>query len=341
MKDIKIIDVTLRDGGCVNNFEFGQSYMKKILKAQEEAAVNIIELGYIDSTSGSLFGRTQYINEQIIPRCILEDKKKDITYLAMIDYGKYNIHKLQSRTAYGIDGIRIAFHKEDYLNVVPLCKEIMNKGYQLYIQPMVTLRYLEDELLCFIDLVNRELSDATGFYIVDSFGEMQQEDVSRLVSLVDCNLNPTIAVGLHCHNNQQLAYSNAIEFLKWKTTREILLDSSIMGMGKGAGNLNTELILKYINQHYEKNYRIEPLLMVIDEVINPLHEEFQWGYAIEYYLSAIYHCSPSYANYFRKKYALSVELMKELLSVLSEKEKISFNMQYAEKVYEQYIRKGK
>lgn len=336
MKGLKVLDVTLRDGGCVNDFNFGNVYIEKILAAQEAAGIDIIELGYIDEKNGSENGRTQYIDEIAISRSILHEKKPGTTYVAMIDYGKFNIDKLNSKSDNGIDGIRMAFHKKNCKDVIPLGRKIIKKGYQLYIQPMLTFRYSDSELLELIDTVNRELPDASAFYIVDSFGEMRPNDLKRMLCLVDHNLAESISVGLHSHNNLQLSYSNACTMLRFTTDRCLILDSSIMGMGKGAGNLNTELLVEYLNSFYNKNYVIEPLLTVIDDVINQIHNEFYWGYAIEFYLSSINHCTPSYASYFYNKHMLPIDHVNELLSRISEDKKISFDKNYAEELYRQY-----
>lgn len=336
MKSIKVLDVTLRDGGCVNNFNFGQTYMEKILAAQETAGVDIIEMGYIDENKGSISGRTQYINEQVISENIMKNKKPGVTYVAMIDYGKFDVNKLQHRTEKTIDGIRMAFHKKNRLDVVSLGKEIISKGYQFYIQPMITLRYSDAELLELIEVVNSELPNAAGFYIVDTFGEMRPNDMNRILNLVDHNLIPTMAIGFHSHNNLQMSYSNAVTLLQFPTNRELMLDSSIMVMGKGAGNLNTELLLEHLNLYYGKTYDTSPLLEVIDKVINQLHSEFYWGYAIEYYLSSIHHCTPSYASHFYDKHMLPIEQVGDLLSMLEEDKKISFDKNYAEELYRQY-----
>ena len=336
MNSLKVLDVTLRDGGCVNNFNFGQTYMEKILAAQEASGVDVIEVGYIDENKGSVSGRTQYINEKVIPQCILRHKKAGVTYVAMMDYGKFNVNNLGLRTEDGIDGIRMAFHKKNRYDVIPLGRKIIEKGYKFYIQPMITLRYSDAELLEFIDLVNKDLSDASGFYIVDSFGEMRPNDVSRILNLVDLNLVPSMMLGFHSHNNLQLSYSNAMAMLQLPTTRERILDCSIMGMGKGAGNLNTELLLEHLNLFYGKDYKIAPLLEVIDKVINQLHDEFYWGYAPEYYLSSANHCTPSYASHFYNKHMLPIDQVGELLSMIAEEKKISFDKNYAEEIYRQY-----
>lgn len=335
MNSIKVLDVTLRDGGCVNDFNFGQTYMEKILAAQEASGVDFIELGYIDE-KGSSSGRTQYINERVIPECLLKHKKPGITYVAMMDYGKFNVDNFEPRADDGIDGVRLAFHKKDRENIVPLGRKLMDKGYKFFIQPMITLRYSDKELLELIDLVNTELSDASGFYIVDSFGEMRANDMDRILNLVDHNLILSMPIGFHSHNNLQMSYSNAITMLQFPTNRNIMLDSSIMGMGKGAGNLNTELLLEHLNLYYGKNYNIAPLLEVIDKVINQLHSEFYWGYSPEYYLSSANHCTPSYAKHFYDKHMLPIDQVGELLGMIPEEKKISFDKDFAEELYRQY-----
>lgn len=336
MNSLKVLDVTLRDGGCVNDFNFGQTYMERILAAQEAAGVDFIELGYIDENKGSTSGRTQYMNEKVIPECILRHKKPGVTYVVMMDYGKFNVDNLGKRTKKSIDGIRMAFHKKNMKDIIPLGRKIIEKGYQFYIQPMITLRYTDSELLELIDMVNKELPDASGFYIVDSFGEMRPNDMSRILNLVDHNLLSSMTLGFHSHNNLQMSYSNSIAMLQFPTNRNLMLDCSIMGMGKGAGNLNTELLLEHLNLYYGKKYQIAPLLEVIDKVINQIHSEFYWGYAPEYYLSAANQCTPSYAGHFYNKHMLPIDQVGELLSMIAPEKKISFDKTYAEELYRQY-----
>lgn len=336
MKSVKVLDVTLRDGGCVNDFNFGQSYMEQILGALEASDVEYIELGYIDQNKGSEQGRTQFCNEQVISKHFLKSKKRNITYVAMIDYGKFDVDLLEPYDGNGIDGIRMAFHKKDRYDVIYLGRKIIEKGYKFFVQPMLTLRYSDVELLELIELVNEKLPEASGFYIVDSFGEMRASDMERIMNLVDQNLKSSMLLGFHSHNNLQMSYSNAISLLQFPTNRDIMLDCSILGMGKGAGNLNTELLLEHINLFYGKNYHIDPLLSVIDRVINQIRAEYNWGYAIEYYLSSINHCTPSYASHFYNKHMLPIDQVAELLSSISEDKKVSFDKGYAERLYLEY-----
>lgn len=247
MKAVKVLDVTLRDGGCVIDFNFGQDYMEQILAGLEKSCVDIIEVGYLDSAKGSVQGRTQYCNEQVISQHFLKEKKPGITYVAMADLGKFNPELLHPCDGTGIDGLRIAFHKKDRERMLPVAKKVLEKGYKLFIQPMTIMRYSDREILELLDVVNTELADATAFYIVDSFGEMRMDDLNRIAHLVDHNLLPGMAMGFHSHNNLQLSYSNAVTLLQYFTDRELIVDSAILGMGKGAGNLNTELFLEHLN----------------------------------------------------------------------------------------------
>ena len=333
MNSIKVLDVTLRDGGCVNNFNFGHNYMDKILKAQEQSRLDIIEVGYLDENKGTEIDRTQWISVQAISRALLKKKNNNIKYVAMIDLGKFDVRNLPTRTSTTIDGIRLAFHKKDVSKIVEVCKIILEKGYELFIQPMITLRYSDKELLDLVTLVNEKLSCATAFYIVDSFGEMRADDIRRVVSLIDHNLKQQMPIGFHSHNNLQLSYSNACAILNFATNREIILDSSILGMGKGAGNLNTELLLEHLNIFFQKRYSISPLLEVIDEVLNQIRSEFYWGYSPEFYLSAVHHCTPSYATHFYSKHMLPISQVGELLGQIAEDKKISFDKEYAEKLW--------
>ena len=336
MNSVKVLDVTLRDGGCVIDFNFGQAYMNQILNGLEESGVDIIELGYIDSKKGTVEGRTQFCDEQVIPKHFLKSKKQGTSYVAMFDFGKFDPETLSPYDGNGIDGLRIAFHKKDRLNMVPTAKKVLEKGYKLFIQPMTIMRYDDKELLELLDVVNTELSGATAFYVVDSFGEMRMNDMNRVIHLVDRNLDPKIQMGFHSHNNLQLSYSNAVTMLQFFTSRDLIIDASILGMGKGAGNLNTELFLEHLNLYYGKKYKIAPLLEVIDKVVNTIRAEFYWGYSIEYYLSSINHCTPSYAGHFYKKHMLPVEQVAELLGMIAEDKKISFDKEYAEQLYLSY-----
>lgn len=334
MGSINILDVTLRDGGIVNNFNFGERNMKCILSAIEDSQIKYIELGYLEKNTGTMRGRTQYCNESVIEQFFLKQKKHGVTYFAMMDYGKFDVESLHDRSDGGIDAIRLAFHKRNFYDAMPLYDAISAKGYDVYMQPMVTLHYSESELEELVSAANK--TKIKGLYFVDTFGQMQQPDIERLTHFFNQRLRPDIALGFHSHNNIQMAYANAIAFLRIPTKRDKMIDASIMGMGRGAGNLNTELILSHLNQYYQGQYVIPPLLNVMDTVISLIKNQHPWGYSAEYYLSSINDCSPIYASYYYNKHMLPIEKLNELLGTLEGENRISFNKEYAEEKYREY-----
>lgn len=336
MHTVKILDCTLRDGGCVIDFDFGTEYMSEIVAGLEDADIDIIELGYIDHSAGVELAKTKFISDRAIYSNFTLKKECGRQYVAMIDYGRYDPAFLLPRGMDTIDGIRLAFHKKDRDKMICWGRTIIEKGYDLYLQPMTCLRYTDAEILSLIEQVNNELKQTKAFYIVDSFGEMRRKDVERITCLVNHNLNRNIALGFHSHNNLQLSYSHAVDILGRISDRDLIFDASILGMGKGAGNMNTELFAENLNLNHGKQYKLYPLFEVIDKVLNQIREENSWGYAIEYYLSAMNSCTPSYAKYFYAKHILTISQIAEILKLIPEEKKVSFDKNFADEIYFQF-----
>lgn len=335
-KRIKLLDCTLRDGGCVNGFAFGSIAMNKIKKALEASDVEIIELGYIDDKKGYAEEYTKF-NDVTAANAFLKKKKENCKYVAMIDYGTYDFVNLPERDENGIDGIRIAFHKKNYKEAIDIAKIIYDKGYEVFIQPMLILTYSDNEIIDLVKLVNHKVPNTTSFYIVDSFGQMKFGDCTRILKIIDNYLDKNISIGFHGHNNLQLAYSNALELISNDIDREMILDSSLNGMGKGAGNVPTELIMNNLNNVYNKNYDLTSVYKIINEVIGDLKKEFSWGYCVNYLLSAINKCTPSYVNYFVNKCHIKAEELPILLETIDDNKKTAFDEKYAKEIYEKYV----
>ena len=244
-KGIQLLDCTLRDGGIAINFDFGADKMQEIKSCLEESGVEYIECGYINEKKGSPSGRTCFDNEQSIKNTLLSSgKKAGVNYLAMIDYGTFDLNNLHQADGLGIDGIRYAFHKENVHEALKEAAIIIDKGYDLYLQPMVTIRYSDEEFRELITYCNTYLSEAKAFYIVDSFGQMDNMTLLHKLEIADLYVSDKMKIGFHAHNNRQMAFSNAISWMRYPAKHELMIDSSIMGMGKGAGNLNTELLME-------------------------------------------------------------------------------------------------
>jgi 4-hydroxy 2-oxovalerate aldolase len=335
MGEVKILDCTLRDGGYVNEWKFGEENIKFITNNLIESGVDIIECGFLNDKKSltrdyTLFSSIRNL-ESVVPL-----KKMDSQYVCMINYGDYNVDSLPDARENCIDGIRLAFHKKDLKGVPEVCKKIINKGYNLYIQPMVTIGYTDRELLNLIEVTN-ELKPYA-FYIVDSFGVIKKSDLLRMFYLVDNNLDKDVYIGFHSHNNLQLAYSNAQELVEIRTKRKIIIDSSVFGMGRGAGNLNTELFMEYLNDTFGKRYKVYSLLKIIDEVLNKIYAVNYWGYSLPFYMSASCNCHPNYASYLSEKNTLTVKSINEILNLIVENKKNQFDNEYIQELYLSYQR---
>ncbi|MDO4413633.1 MAG: D-ribitol-5-phosphate cytidylyltransferase [Erysipelotrichaceae bacterium] len=337
-RKVSLLDCTLRDGGIVLNFDYGSERMQKIKSILEETGVEYIECGYIDEKKGSPEGRTCFNNEVSIEKTLLSSGKKEgVTYVAMIDYGTFNMDLLQPRNNQGIDGIRLAFHKEHVPRFVEQGRKILEKGYDLYIQPMVSMRYTDDEYKDLIRMCNEELPEAKGFYVVDSFGQMDNMDLRHKLDLADTHLSMSMVLGFHAHNNRQMAYSNALAFLDFNAKHDTILDASIMGMGKGAGNLCTELIEAALNKE-GKNYNSTVIYDAISEYFAQQQKITPWGYSLDYYLSSLYSCTPSYIKIFTSDERVTTDILIDLLKNMPDEKRAACDRVFAKQYLVNYFK---
>jgi len=338
-----ILDCTLRDGGYVNNWEFSDECIKSVIKSLVEANVEFIECGFVNQKNGIGINSTLFKNfEQVnnILKSIDFESSKSI-FCVMINKGDFDLNTLppyDSNTD-ALEGIRYAFHKKDWEQAIDDCMLMVDKGYQVYVQAMVTMSYSDIEILEMLSKVNT--LNVKAMYIVDSFGEMFCDDFKRLHYLFENNLREDISLGYHSHNNLQLAYSNAIEFIKIRNVnREILIDSSIHGMGRGAGNLTTELFADYLNKKHSKNYKINPLLEVIDQHLEVIYKNNYWGYSISQFLSASSGCHPNYASFLVNTKTLAIIDIQKILKQLTKKDRINFSKEKIKNLYIKYKSKS-
>lgn len=334
MNHIQILDCTLRDGGYCNQWRFGFENIKKITKGLVQANIDIIECGFLTNRVQADSDITKFTSITDIASIIPFDRQ-DKRFVAMINYGEYDINELPVYDGTAIDGIRFAFHKKNRVDALKLCEKIKEKGYSVYVQAMVSTSYTDEEFLDLIHRVNQIRPLA--FYIVDSFGMMKEKDLTRLFYMVEHNLDASIWIGFHSHNNLQLAYANAQKLTTVQTNRNIIIDSSIHGMGRGAGNLNTELFIDYLNNNADKNYRLKPILILIDEIINSFYLQKAWGYSLPNYISAVHNAHPNYASYLDDKKTLTIEDMNEIFGMMDDEKKVTFEKDYIESIYLHYM----
>lgn len=332
MNQISLLDCTLRDGGYVNQWHFGYQRICDILEKLVASNVEYIECGYLSQKKGGTMDETQY-------RClgdiehILPLKHADQEYAVMINFGEYVIDNIPD--ALGMEPvIRVCFHKKDWIAALKFCGQLKTKKYRVFVQPMASLSYTDAEFLDLISRVNQLKPNC--FYIVDSFGVMETRDLQRLINLTDFNLDQSILLGYHSHNNLQQAYGNAKLIVEQNLVHNLIIDASVYGMGRGAGNLNMELFAAYLNKRYEKYYNIDAFLDIMDEDLKPIFSQQYWGYSLPFYLSAQHNCHPNYACYFADKNTLTNKSMRQLLASLPEEVKNSFSEEKAEWYYREF-----
>ena len=329
INNIKILDCTLRDGGYINNWNFGLDKSKIVLELLYKANLDYIEIGFITkdkSTSNqTLFDSFDKIKTFLPINC----KKENL--VGMITFGKFPIEDVPNCNDSPIDVIRVIFKKNQKNKALDYCKKIKEKGYKLFINPTFIDQYNDYELLELINEVNKIIP--YGFSIVDSMGTLKEIDLLRLYYIISNNLNRNIAIGFHSHNNLQLSFSNAQCLMKICKDRELIIDSTVFGMGRGAGNLCTELITQYINDNYEGNYNIVHILKIVDEQVDPIFAQNPWGYSVPYYLAAINHCHPNYAKYLVDKQTVPVEMVNDILKKLPDSQKATYDVDLIKQLY--------
>ncbi|HDZ5107611.1 TPA: aldolase catalytic domain-containing protein [Campylobacter jejuni] len=328
--NIKILDCTLRDGGYINSWNFKNEHIYKILKSLQDSKIDIIECGYLNSKDGKENNTTLFKHLKDIDNFI-KNLDSFILKVAMINFGDFDPDLLPYKQGTYIDGIRIAFHKEKLTQALQQAVIIKEKGYKVFFQPMITKRYKDIEFLDMLQKVNK--LNPYAFYIVDSFGSMTLKEFKKYILLSDDNLNANIILGYHSHNNMQLAFANAINLSSQRLQREVILDSSIYGIGRGAGNLNTELIMDYFNKECGQKYNITPLLEIIDSLLETLMNKNSWGFSPVQYLSASLEIHPNYANYLISKNNIYIATIQKILNKIPFDKRNSFDKELIEKLY--------
>ena len=258
MKNVRVLDCTLRDGGRIIDCAFDNQEILEISNRLAEAKIDIIEIGFLrDGRKVQYKGNSTFFTDVEQIRPFINKENKNTIYAAFIDFGMCDIDNLKPFDGTSIDAIRFGFTKNNYdeskEEVVRWINIIRDRGYKLFIQGVNSLNYTDRELLEIVDMVNNV--HPYSFGIVDTYGAMYMDDVDRLYSLIDHNMLPDICINFHSHNNYQLSFAFAQEVIKLSGTsnRKIIIDGTLGGMGKVAGNLNLELIVDYLvrKKHYD------------------------------------------------------------------------------------------
>src|SRR5690554_6490752 len=274
----KIVICTIRDGGLVNDWDFTPQFVSELYTALNTAGVEYMEIGYKNSPKllkGNA-GPWRFLDDSYLKSIITNKDKTKLS--ALVDIGRVDEDDILPREESLLDLIRVACYVGDVGKGIDLAKKFNEKGYETSINIMALSHVLEKDLIDALKEVNESPIDVV--YIVDSFGSITPSNMGYLVSLFKKHL-PKKTLGVHTHNNMQLALANTLEAANLGVT---YLDSSVYGMGRAAGNCHTELLLASLK---DKRYEMRPILDIIERYMIKIRENWEWGYNIPYALAGV------------------------------------------------------
>ncbi|MDN5115058.1 aldolase catalytic domain-containing protein [Aliarcobacter butzleri] len=279
-EDIKVFDCTIRDGGLVNNYHFSDEFVKAHYETCLAAGVDYMEIGKNVSPtimSEAEYGPWNFCKEEDIRR-IVGENKTNMKIAVMSDIGRSLKEELRPKSESVVDMIRIATYIHQIPAAIELIEDAHAKGYETTVNIMAISKSFDDELDEVLEQLSKTNVDV--IYIADSFGSFYPEQIKKLTEkYLSFTQKTGKKVGIHAHNNLQLAYANTLEAMIYGTS---FLDVTISGLGRGAGNCPLELLIGFLKN---PKYKLTPVLKFIEEYIVPLEKELDWGYSIPYMIT--------------------------------------------------------
>ena len=333
-KKISLLDCTLRDGAYIVDSKFGKPAIRGIISRMQDANVDIIECGWLKNNKyeeGTTFYHIPSDLEQY-----LTNKNEKMQYVAMIDWDRYDLSTLPEYDGKSIDAIRVVFPHGKCREGIALAKIIREKGYSVYFQAANTLAYTEPDLQELADEINRVKPVAIS--VVDTFGAMYPEDLERIVRSLDAKLDKDIKIGFHSHNNQQLSFALSMHFIEMfkDSERSIIVDASLCGMGRGAGNTTTELLVSYLNKKCNGNYDLNIIMDAIDMYMSEFLKNFTWGYSTPYFISGLYCAHVNNIAYLQRNHHANAMEIKNVIDALPSAKRKVYDYDLLEQTYLDY-----
>jgi 4-hydroxy 2-oxovalerate aldolase len=277
-KEIKVLDCTVRDGGLMNNWNFDDKFVKDVYKACVASGIDYMEIGYISSEkafSRKEVGPWRFCDDGDLRR-IVGDNKTNLKLTAMADIGRIEPGDIKPKKESVLNMIRVACYIHQIDKAIFLAEHCMDKGYEATINLMAISTVMERDLNEALDDVAK--SKVPVFYLVDSFGSMYCEQIELLIKKYMAAL-PDKTIGIHMHNNMQLAFSNTVTGIIYGCN---MLDATLLGIGRGAGNCPLEVLLSFLKN---PKFNLRPIFDIIQKQLIPLQKEIQWGYHIPYLIT--------------------------------------------------------
>ncbi|MCR5672410.1 MAG: aldolase catalytic domain-containing protein [Lachnospiraceae bacterium] len=333
--EIKLLDCTLRDGGYLNDWEFGRSNIVNIFERLVSAGIDIIETGFIDDRRDFDENRSIFPDTKGIDRIYGNLDKGSSLIVGMIDYGTCSIDNVMPAAECFLDGIRVIFKKQKMHEAIDFCRMVKDKGYKVFAQAVSITSYNDDELEELIGLVND--LEPYAFSLVDTYGLLHKGMLRHYFDFACAHLKSSIGIGYHAHNNFQLAYANCIELIDDPPKdRLLIVDGTLYGMGKSAGNTPIELLVMHMNSYHKTTYHNSQILEAIEVTMLDMYRKVGWGYSFKFFLAASHDCHPNYVNYLMDIGKLSVKSVGEILSSLEGEKKLLYDKEYIKELYFEY-----
>jgi 4-hydroxy 2-oxovalerate aldolase len=276
--EIKVLDCTVRDGGLINKWQFSEEFVRKVFVALSKAGVDYMEVGYKSSDkyfSRDENGKWKFCDDEDIKK-IIGDTETEMKLSAMADIGRIDHEDIGPKSESVMDMLRVACYAKEVDKAISLAHHCLDMGYETTINLMAVSKVLERDLDEALNDLSK--SDVPIIYLVDSFGFLYSEQIHALAKKY-LEALPGKQIGIHTHNNQQLAYANTIEAIIAGVNR---VDATLYGMGRGAGNCPLELIMAFLKN---PKFDIRPVIEVIQELFIPLKAKMEWGYHIPYMIT--------------------------------------------------------
>ena len=330
-----LLDCTLRDGGYINDWEFGHNNLISTYERLALSGVDIVEVGFIDDRRPFDRNRSIFPDTASIAKIYGEAKFRPGMVVGMIDYGTCDIDNIQPREESFLDGIRVIFKKHRMKEALDYCGQLKEKGYKVFVQMVSITSYLEKDIREISKLINEVHPYAVS--IVDTYGLLYPNTMLEYYGMLDKYVDKDIAIGFHAHNNLQLAYANAISFTDNRNKeRDFVVDGTLYGMGKSAGNAPIELLAPYLNEHLNTEYDVNQMLEAIEESVKSIFDVSPWGYKSLYYTSAEHQCHPNYVSFLKSKNNLSSQDINNILQGMDRTDiRLLYDKDYAQKVYQE------
>lgn len=334
MRNVELLDCTLRDGGYINDWNFGYDTLTSVFERLVSSGVEVIEVGFLDKRRNFDKNRSIMPDTESVEKIYGKIDKGHAMVVGMIDYGTCPIDCLQPCCQSFLDGIRVIFKKHLMHEALEYCRQVKALGYKVFTQAVSITSYSDEELVELIGLVNEIQPHAVS--MVDTYGLLHQDNLLHIFEIMDKHLLPKVCLGYHAHNNFQLGYANCIEVLNKRTSRTVFVDGTLYGMGKSAGNTPLELLGMYLNEHFEKTYDVSQMLEAIETDIMEIYNKIPWGYNLFYFIASSNKCHPNYVSYLLNKGTLSIKSVNEILRSIDEEKKLLYSQKHIEDLYLHY-----